>query len=64
MSDPEWAERSDYSALAWGNRVKAARLKVELDRRRGKSTPGWIQELAEQDVPDIPRPTKRRGSAA
>lgn len=63
MTEPEWAQKSDYSPQAWRTRVKAARLKVKLDERLGKTTPDWVLELAQEEIPDIARPT-RRGSAA
>lgn len=59
MAEPEWADRRDYSPLAWHNRVKAARLKVEYDQRLGKPTPEWVRELAAEELPELPRPTKR-----
>jgi hypothetical protein len=64
MAEPEWADKSDYSPDAWRARVLAARGKVKLDERRGRPTPAWIRELAAEEMPEIPRPTKRRGSAA
>lgn len=64
MAEPEWAEKSDYSPEAWRARVIAARGKVKLDERRGLTTPEWIRELAAEQMPDVQRPTKRRGSAA
>lgn len=64
VSDPDWATKDDYSPMEWRTRVKAAKLKVDLDRRLGKPTPGWIRELAAEDLPELPRPTRRRGTAA
>ena len=64
MAEQEWAQKSDYSPQAWRNRVKAARFKVDLDRRLGKTTPDWVLELAREEIPEIQRPTRRRGSAA
>ena len=46
MTEPQWAERSDWSPLAWRNHVKAAQIKVKLDRQTGRATPPWIVELA------------------
>ena len=64
VAEPDWAQKSDYSAQAWRNRVKAARIKVDIDRRLGKPTPDWVRELAQEEIPDVQRPTRRRGSAA
>lgn len=63
VGEPQWADRSDYSAQAWRNRVKAARLKVTLDDRLGRTTATWVRELAQEPLPEIERPTKR-GRAA
>ena len=60
MTEPEWATREDYSPLAWHNRVKAAKLKVELRRRLGKPVEQWVQDLAAEDLPELPRPVRRR----
>ena len=63
VTPTEYAGREDYSAGEWRNRVKAARLKVDLDRRRGRATPAWIVELSAEPIPDVPRPTRRRPAA-
>lgn len=60
VAEPEYADRSDYSPAAWRVRVKAARFKVDLDRRRGLETPQWIQELAREQLPPLEPPVKRR----
>ena len=60
VPEPEWAAREHYSPLAWRNRVQAARLKVELRRRLGKPVEQWVQDLAAEDLPELPRPTRRR----
>ena len=59
MAEPQWAERSDWSPLAWRNHVKAAQIKVKLDRQTGRATPPWIVELAAEDLPEVQRPRKR-----
>lgn len=64
MAEPEWATREDYSPLAWRNRVKAAKLKVEFQRRLGRPTEQWIVDLAAEPLPELPRPTRRRRRAA
>ncbi len=63
VTPTEYAGREDYSAAEWRNRVKAARVKVELDRRRGRATPAWIVDLSAEQIPDVPRPTRRRPAA-
>ena len=60
VTEPQWAERSDWSPLAWRNHVKAAQLTVEVDRRMGRATPAWILELAAEELPGPQRPVKRR----
>lgn len=60
MTDPEWATREDYSPMEWRNRVKAARLKVEFRRRLGKPVEPWILDLAAEELPELPRPVRRR----
>ena len=57
------ADRQGFSRDAWHARISAARLKVTIDRLRGRETPEWIRELAAQprDVLEEPR---RPGSAA
>jgi hypothetical protein len=64
VPEPEWATREDYSPLAWRNRVKAAKLKVEFRRRLGKPVEQWVLDLAAEDLPELPRPTRRRRPAA
>lgn len=61
-SEPDYAGRADYSPLAWHDRVKAA-LTVQLDRRRGRDTPAWISDLAEEAIAEVPRPTRRSSAA-
>ena len=60
----EWEDvpvtREDYSPMAWRVRVKAARLKVKLDQKRGLPTEGWVLELASEPLPELPPVTKRR----
>ena len=63
VAEPEWATKDDYIPMEWRTRIKAAKLKVDLDRRLGKPTPDWIRELAAEDLPELPRPTRRRGAA-
>lgn len=63
MAETEFYGREDYSPVEWRNRVKAARVKVSLDERRGRPTPDWIVELAGDDIPDVPRPTRRTSAA-
>ncbi len=63
MAEQQWAERSDYSPLAWRNHVKAARIKVKIDGRLGRSTPEWVRDLAAEPLPELERPVKRRGAA-
>ena len=63
VTEPQWAERSDWSPLAWRNHVRAAQIKAKLDRRLGRVTPAWILELAAEDLPEPQRPLKRRGTA-
>lgn len=60
MTEPEWATREDYSPMAWRNRVKAAKLKVQFRERLGKPTEQWILDLAAEPLPELPRPTRRR----
>lgn len=64
VTEHEWATREDYSPMEWRTRVKAAKLKVEIQRRLGRPTEQWIRELADEPVPDLPRPTRRRRRAA
>ena len=56
-------DRQGFSPAAWRARISAARLKVNIDKQRGRQTPEWIRKLAEQprDVLEEPR---RPGSAA
>ena len=60
MAEPDWATKDDYIPMEWRTRVKAAKLKVEIRRRLGKPTEQWILDLAAEDVPELPRPTRRR----
>lgn len=62
-TDEQWAERSDYSPLAWRNHVKAARIKVKIDGRLGRTSPDWVRDLAAEPLPELERPVKRRGAA-
>jgi len=66
MAEWEWvpATREDYSPMAWRNRVKAAKLKVKLDQRRGRATEDWVLDLAREPLPELPPPVKRRRRAA
>ncbi len=66
MAEYEWVPmtRADYSPMAWRNRVKAAKLKVKIDQRLGKSTEDWILELAAEPLPELPQPMKRRRRAS
>ena len=57
--EPQWAERSDWSPLAWRNHIKAAQLKVKVDARLGRGTPDWVCELAATHLPELERPSKR-----
>lgn len=63
VTEPQWAERSDYSPLAWRNHVRAARIKVKIDDRLGRPTPEWVRELAAEPLPELERPVKRRPAA-
>ncbi len=60
MTEPEWATREDYSPMEWRTRVKAAKLKVDIQRRLGRPTEQWIQDLAAEPLPELPRPVRRR----
>ena len=60
MTEPEWATREDYSPMEWRTRVKAAKLKVDIQRRLGRPTEQWIQDLAAEELPELPRPVRRR----
>lgn len=62
MSDYEWVPttREDYTPMQWRNRVKAAKIKAEIDRRLGKPTEEWVLELAREPLPELPPPMKRR----
>jgi hypothetical protein len=60
VSEPEWATRDDYSPMAWRNRVKAAKLKVDIQRRLGKPSEQWVLDLAAEPLPELPRPVRRR----
>ena len=60
VAEPEWATQDDYSAMEWRTRVKAAKLKVELSRRLGKPVEQWVQDLAAEPLPELPRPTRPR----
>ena len=64
MTEPEWARREHYSPMAWRNRVKAAKLKVDIRRRLGKPTEQWVLDLAAEPLPELPPPTRRRRRAA
>lgn len=57
--DAQWATQEDYSPMAWRNRVKAAKLKVDIQRRLGKPTEQWVLDLAAEPLPELPRPTRR-----
>ena len=59
VTEPQWAERSDGSPLAWRNHIKAAQLEVKVDARLGRATPDWVRELAAEDLPELERPRKR-----
>jgi hypothetical protein len=60
VAEDEWATRDDYSPMAWRNRVKAAKLKVDIQRRLGKPSEQWVLDLAAEPLPELPRPTRRR----
>jgi len=45
MSQP--VRREGFSDAEWRARIAAAKLKVTIDRKRGRSTPEWIRQLAE-----------------
>ena len=60
MAEPEWTTREDYSPMEWRNRVKAAKLKVQFQRRLGRPTEQWVLDLAAEPLPELPRPTRRR----
>lgn len=57
--EAQWATKDDYSPMAWRNRVKAAKLKVDIQRRLGKPTEQWVLDLAAETLPELPRPTRR-----
>ena len=60
VADREWATKDDYSPMAWRNRVKAAKLKVDIQRRLGKPSEQWVLDLAAEPLPELPQPTRRR----